>query len=424
MADEMFQKFVCANIHDSDTGELVPWIEPYRVVEKGGVRIGIIGAATPSTVEMAFSDAIEGLEFRDILPAVERTRDHLYEVEKVDTILLVVHEGLPYDAEEAWAELEARIEAGEEIRDDVRGAMDLAHVLEGVPVVVAGHTHRGYDEPWIDPYTHTMVFETYGNGSSVGHVILKIDQKTGTVLGYETPRREGVLVTLWEDEWWPDAGMAGALDTYLSEAEEGLSVVVGKSRTELTRRGKSNSPMGNLVTDAMREAFVADLAFSNTGGLRTDLPTGDVSLSDLMRLLPFGNALVVVELYGRQIREIFDWKAAKSSSGIFFSGPELVVDPTAPEGERVLAIQIAGAPIEPERLYRCVTSDYLMEGNSGYDVLTQIPEDRVQYTGILTRDAVQRYLQEHSPIAPRVDERFREDRDGQMASYLQTWQPQ
>lgn len=424
MAEQMFQKFVCSNIYNVETGELVDWIVPYRIVERAGLRIGIVGAATPSTVQMAFSDSIEGLEFREILPNVERVRDELYDEHGVDVVFLVVHEGLPYDAEEGWADLQARVDTGEDIREDVRGAMDLAHVLERIPVVVAGHTHRGYDRPWIDPVTHTMVFESYGNGSSVGHVILKIDQDTGTVLGFETPRREGVLVTLWEDEWWPEADMESVLKPYLDEAEAGLGEVMGRSRVTLTRSGKSNSVMGNFVTDAMRLAFEADLGFSNVGGLRTDLPSGNVTEGDLVRLLPFGNTLVVVELDGRQICSIFDRKASKSSSGIFFSGAEVVVDPSAPEGQRVLELQVAGAPILPDRLYRCVTSDYLMEGNSGYELLTEVPDERVQYTQILTRDAVRRYLQQNSPIAPRVDDRFREDRDGPMAEYLRAFQPQ
>ena len=113
---------------------------------------------------------------------------------------------------------------GESIRDNIRGAMDLAHVLEGVPVIAAGHTHRGYNDPWIDPVTHTMVLETYGNGSSLGHVILKFDRATKVLMGFEAPRRDGVLVTLFEDQWWPDAEMQEKLRPYLEQVRAGLEV--------------------------------------------------------------------------------------------------------------------------------------------------------------------------------------------------------
>ncbi len=413
-------QFICANIYD-ENDKLVDWIQPYRIVEKAGLRIGIIGAATPGTVDMAFEENVEGLHFGDIIPAVEKQRDILLNEELCDFVMLVVHEGLPFDAEEEWKELLARRSDVAQMKAKVHGAMDLAHLVENVPVIVGGHTHRGYREPWIDPYTHNMVFETFGNGSSVGHAILRVDRETGLILGYDTPRRDGVLVTLFEDEWWPEAKMAERLAPHIEEANEGLSEVVGRTTVELARRGKSNSVMGNFVTDAMRDAFKADWAFSNTGGLRTDLSRGNITAGDLLRLLPFGNSLVVVEMEGRMICQILDRKASRRSSGLFQSGAKVVVDPDAPEYRRLLEVEIAGGPIDPDRLYKVVTVDYLMEGNSGLDFLAQIPPDRAQYTQLLTRDALSRYLQRNSPVSPRVDDRFREERDGQVAPYLQTW---
>jgi 2',3'-cyclic-nucleotide 2'-phosphodiesterase (5'-nucleotidase family) len=179
------QPLVCCNIFKSGTDSLVDWVVPYRTFNRGGLRIGVVGAITPGTKYMAFGENIAGLDFRELLPEMEKWRDYLYGQEKVDVVLAVVHEGLPFDAEREWAELQKRIRAGEDIRTHVRGAMDLAHVLERVPVIVGGHTHRGYKEPWIDPVTQTMVLETFGNGSSIGHVILNFDRKTKGMVGWE-----------------------------------------------------------------------------------------------------------------------------------------------------------------------------------------------------------------------------------------------
>ncbi len=421
MSNAMKRKFVCANIYKAGTNELVDWVDPYRIVERAGIRIGIIGANTPGTSEMAFAENISGLDFGPIVPAVEKYRDILYEKEKVDVVFLVVHEGLPFDAEATWKRLLERKAEGEDIRENIRGAMDLAHVLEGVPVIAAGHTHRGYREPWIDPVTHTMVLETFGNGSSMGHVILKFDAKTKVLMGYERPRRDGVLVTLFEDEWWPDDEMRAKLKPFIDQVRQGLEVRVGSSRTELTRRGGGNSPMGNFITEAMRVAFDADVAFTNTGGLRTDLPAGDITVGDVLRVLPFGNALVVVEMDGRTLRRIFERKSPRGSSGVAQSGAEIVVDPDADEGRRVLALTIRGEPVQPDRVYRVVTTDYLMEGNSGLDFLAEISPDKLNYTQVLTRDAVTRYLQQNSPVRPRRDDRWTERPGGPVASYLTGW---
>ena len=421
MAEEMGKKFLCANIFKEGTDTLVDWVEPYRVVERAGLRIGIIGATTPGTKYMAFEKNIAGLDFRPILPEIERWRDHLYAAEKVDVVIAVIHEGLPYDAQKEWQALQVRVADGEDIRANVRGLMDLAHVLERVPVIVGGHTHRGYREPWTDPVTQTLVLESFGNGSSLGHLILKVDAASKTIVGWDTPRRDGVLVTLFEDEWWPDEAAAEDLRPYIETAERGLDVKVGSSRIELTRRGGSNSPMGNLVTQAMLDHTGADFAFVNLGGLRADLPAGDITLGDLLKVMPFDNSLAVVQMPGRMIRDIFERKSRRGSSGIAQSGAQVMVDPDASDGERVRELLIAGQPVDPDKIYRVATTDYLLQGNSGLGMLAQIPPDQVDYMMVADRTAVQRYIETHSPVSPRVDDRWRERKGAPQAAYLREW---
>jgi len=421
MAAGMGQKFVCANLFKEGTEDLVDWVEPYRVVNRAGLRVGVVGVITPGTKYMAFEANIAGLEFHPMLPALERWRDHLYDAEKVDVVIAVVHEGLPYDAQAEWKALQDRVAAGEDIRANIRGAMDLAHVLDRVPVIVGGHTHRGYRQPWIDPVTQAMVLESFGNGSSLGHVILKVDPATKSITGWETPRRDGVLVTLFEDEWWPDEATAEDLRPFIETAERGLNVKVGSSRVELSRRGGANSSMGNLITQAMLEYSNADFAFVNQGGLRTDLPAGDITIGDLLKVMPFDNAVVVVQMPGRMIRDIIERKSRRGSSGIVQSGAQVLVDPDAPDGERVKELLVAGRPIEPETIYRVVTTDYLMQGNSGLTMLAQIPPDQVDYTMVADRAVVQRYLEQHSPVAPRSDDRWRVRKGIPQAAYLRNW---
>jgi len=421
MSGAMQQKFVCSNIFIAGTDSLVDWCEPYRVIERAGVRIGIVGANTPGTAQMAFEENIVGLEFRPLLPEIEKWRDYLLNENKADVVFAVVHEGLPFDPEREWKDLQARVAAGEDIRANLRGAMDLAHVLTGIPVVVGGHTHRGYREPWIDPVTHTIVLETFGNGSSLGHVVLQFDRTTRSIVGWEAPRRDGVLVTLFEDELWPEDTVRERLSPFVEETQKGLDVKVGASRVELTRRGGSNSPMGNLVTEAMRAETNADFAFTNLGGLRADVPAGDVTAGEVLRVLPFENSLVVVQMPGRMIRQIFERKSRRGSSGIAQSGGQVLVDPDAPEGERVRELLIGGEPLDPDRTYRVVTTDYLMEGNSGLAFLAQTPPDQIEYTQTVDRVALLHYLDKNSPVAPHVDDRWRERSKAPLASYLANW---
>lgn len=423
LSEALPHKMVSCNIRDAATGELVDWVEPYRVFERGGLRIGVIGAITTGVTSMAFDENIEGLRFDPIAPSVAHYRDVLKQKEKVDLVLLVVHDGLPHvsQLENEWKLVQDRIAAGEDLGQTARGALELAHAIEGVPAMFGGDTHQGYQRPWIDPYTHTLFFEPFARGTAVGHAILLVDRASGEVVGWEMPNRDGTLVSLFEDQYWPDPEMGEALEPWITEVEKGLSEVVGRTETPLIRAGKSNNSMGNFVSEAMRATFDADLAWTNAGGLRTDLGRGPLSLRDIHELLPFGNTLVIAHMDGRMIRQAFDRKGGGRSSGMYFAGAEVVVDPDAPSGERVLSLRIGGVPVEPDRIYRVVTTDYLMDGNSGFDFLTTLPESAVERTQIVMRDAVVRYLRQNSPISPRTDGRYREQRRGAVEPYLKGW---
>jgi 2',3'-cyclic-nucleotide 2'-phosphodiesterase (5'-nucleotidase family) len=419
MSAAMNQKFICANLYKEGTDQLVDWVEPYRVVEKAGLKIGIIGAITPATKSMAFDENVKGLDFRPIPPALEKYRDILKNQEHVDLVFALIHEGLPYDPDTGWKQLVKRVKEGDDLEQDARGDMDIAHVVSGIPVIIGGHTHRGYRKPWIDPVTQAMVFETFGNGSSIGHVVLLIDRATKQLMGYESPRRDGTLITLFEDQYWPNREMADDLEPYLADARKGLDKTVGRSAVELSRSGGPLSRMGILVTSAMLEAQDADFAFTNMGGLRANLSVGRITMGDLMRVLPFGNSLATVQMDGSMIRRIFERKSGRNSSGIAYSGVKAVVDPDAPYGQRVLQLTLLdGTPVVPGKEYRVVTSDFLMDGNSGLDFLAEIPPDKINYSGILTREALADYVKAHSPVSPHSDDRYKEDVGGARASYL------
>lgn len=425
LSQGLAKPMVSCNILDAKTGELVDWVQPYRIFERDGLKIGVIGAITVGVEHMAFKENIEGLMFAPIAPSVEKYRDILKEEKGVDLVLLVVHDGLPHvsQLESEWARVQAESAKGGDMRENAQGALELAHVIEGIPAMFGGDTHQGYQEPWIDPYTHTLFFEPFARGTAVGHAILLVDRETGEVTGYELPRRDGALVSLFEDQFWPDQEMSDALEPWITAVNAQLGEVVGRSETPLLRAGKSNNAMGNFVSEAMRSTFDADFAFTNAGGLRTDLRRGDITLGDIQELLPFGNAMVVAEMDGRMIRRIVDRKSSRRSGGMYQSGLKIVVDPDAESGERVLSCLVGGAPLQPDKIYRVVTTDYLMDGNSGFDFLTTLPAAAISYTQILTRDGVVRYLRQNSPVRPRADDRYREEPDGEMESYLRNWGP-
>ena len=420
--------WICANIIEESTGEIVDWCQPTIVFDKGGVKIGLIGICTPATVHMAFPDNIRGLIFDPMAPTIERWRDEL-RADGCDLVGLLIHEGLPFDPDEGWKRIATSQEEAEDTQNDAGGGygyvqtgsmnlMELVNSVSGIDFAVGGHTHRGYEKPWIDPENHTLCFESYGNGSSIGHAILKIDPQAGMIVGYDAPHDRGTLITLFEDELWPEETMAAALHPYIEMTEAEMGRVIGTAAVNLTRGGPGSNLVGNIVTDAMREYFDADFSFQNLGGLRSDVPAGNITARDVFSILPFGNELVVVTMKGSMLRRLVERKVQGDSGGICISGAQITYDGNRPDGDRCCGFLVGGEPLDQEKDYRVVCTSFLMEGNSGLDFLTTIPASRIELTQITTAESLEAYVIKYSPVRPRVDDRWVEKADIEQAAYL------
>ncbi|MHB8077837.1 MAG: bifunctional metallophosphatase/5'-nucleotidase [Candidatus Krumholzibacteriia bacterium] len=415
--------WLCANLVEKDTGKVVDWCRPTLMLERGGVKIGVIGIITPGTASMSFPANIKGLEFLPMPETVAKYRDEL-KAQGAQLIFLAIHEGLPFDAAEAWRK---RVESAEEDALQPQrsfgsyggmGLDGLVAQVSGIDFAVGGHTHRGYTEPWIDPVHHTICFESFGNGSSLGHAILEIDRRTGGLIGWRAPHDQGVLVSLFEDEIWPDEATTKVIQPWVEKTDAEMNRVVGRLAVNLPRGGAGNNLVGNLVTDAMREQFKADLAIQNLGGLRADMRAGDVTARDIFNVLPFGNELVVAKVPGELLLRMFERKVSTTSGGICVSGAQVVFNPDRPDGQRLCSLTIGGAPIEAGKIYTLVLTNYLMEGNSGLEMLTSVPEKDVEPTRLTDGEVLEAYLRQAGTVRPKLDDRWLEDKGCARAAYL------
>jgi 5'-nucleotidase / UDP-sugar diphosphatase len=419
--------WVCCNLYEEETGEMVDWVAPDLMLDVQGVKIGVVGIITPATKTMSFPKNVKGLDFKSMPEQVSEKRDHL-KSEGADLIFLAIHEGLPFDPDEGWKRITGGTEsetAGEEqgtfgsnYSAHGMNLMELVNEVPGIDFAVGGHTHRGYHEPWIDPVNHTMCFETFGNGSSIGHAVLLIDLESKTLVGYEGSHDRGTLITLFEDEIWPDEEIAAVIAPHQEKAQAAMRKVVGRSAFALGRGGPGANLVGNLVTDAMIEYFEGDFSFQNLGGLRADLPAGDLTSGDIFGVLPFGNEIVVVEMDGRMVRRIIERKLAGNSGGLCIGGAKMSFDTSRPDYDRVVELEFKGEPWSPDRIYRVVCTSFLMEGNSGLDFLTAIPGGSISPTGNTTAETVEHYLELYSPVRPKVDDRWVEKPGQSQAPYL------
>jgi 5'-nucleotidase/UDP-sugar diphosphatase len=265
---------------------------------------------------------------------------------------------------------------------------------------------------------HTVCFESFGNGSSLGHAILQIDRATRGLVGWKAPHDQGVLVSLFEDEIHPDAATQAVIKPWSDKTDAEMGRVVGRLTGNAPRGGPGGNLVGNLVTDAMRERFKADFAFQNLGGLRADLAAGDVTARHVFSVLPFGNELVVAKIPGELLIRLIERKVQGGSGGICISGGQVIYNPSRPDGQRLCVFTIGGQPVEPQKIYRVVLTNYLMEGNSGLDMLTSVPQADVETTRVTPGEAFETWLTAHNPAQPRLDDRWLEEKGCERAAYL------
>ncbi|HNQ43193.1 MAG TPA: metallophosphatase, partial [Candidatus Cloacimonadota bacterium] len=147
------------NVIDTRTGK-IPWYAfPYTIVNRMGLRIGILGFTTTDTEKMSFPENIKNIRFLSEKEAVAKYVKILREEEFVDLVIVLGHAGLPYDIESTYL---SRYDAqGNPLHAERYAAwgydaQEIAREVEGIDLFIGGHMHRGITKPWIDPYTHTM----------------------------------------------------------------------------------------------------------------------------------------------------------------------------------------------------------------------------------------------------------------------------
>ncbi|MFC2088369.1 5'-nucleotidase C-terminal domain-containing protein [Calditrichota bacterium] len=390
-----------ANIVDKSTNQVFSYVKPYTIIEKQGLKIGVFGLSTEATEQMSFPDHIAGLDFTAEAPAAQKAVNELRE-KGVDLVIALVHMGLPYDTEEGYNEFLEKKEQ-DIIEESYLNAMELANQVKGIDILFGGHIHKGYNEPWEDPENHTLCFQNYGNGGNLGMVTIKIDRKTKTISGYELPGRDGGLLLLTNDEFNYDIDIFSNIKEKQNKVEKGYDEVIGQTDLPLTRSSLGESPMSNLICDAMIEAGEADFSFTNFGGIRAEIRTGPITPRDIFKVLPFGNSIVIMQMKGSFLKKVVETKLANSNRGLALGGGKVYYDKSNTESEIITLFIIKGKPLDPEKMYRVAITDYLAEGNSGFDLLAEVDERSIAYTGIMLRDALTEYIQNHSPLKIRAE---------------------
>jgi 2',3'-cyclic-nucleotide 2'-phosphodiesterase (5'-nucleotidase family) len=157
--------------------------------------------------------------------------------------------------------------------------------------------------------------------------------------------------------------MEALVASYKLRLDAEISTPIGTA-TQTLQKGLPESPLSNFTADAMLHVAEAmwgkvDFAVMNMGGLRSSINQGAITLSDLYEVYPFENRLVLLELPGQAVRELFDFIAFHGGEGLSKTIALTI------KNRAVRSLRIGGQPLDPNKTYRVATIDYLAEGNDG-----------------------------------------------------------
>jgi 2',3'-cyclic-nucleotide 2'-phosphodiesterase (5'-nucleotidase family) len=187
--------------------------------------------------------------------------------------------------------------------------------------------------------------------------------------------------------------------SFKTKLSEEMNVEIGASAQTLVK-GLPQSPLTNFTADALQDYGSefwgkVDFAVINVGGIRTILNEGTITVGNIFEVYPFDNHLVLVELQGKSVKELFDFVAKHGGEGLS-KGIELVI-----KDQKIKSLKIGGQPLDENKIYRVTTINYVAEGNDGMTAFTQA----VKYidSDIMLRDAMIKYIKNLTTEKKLVD---------------------
>jgi len=312
------------NCHDRRDDRLL--FEPYKIVERSGLRVAVIGLACPivdKTMPPSFST---GVYFTIGNVELPRWIKHVREEEKADLIVVLSHLGFPQDVK-------------------------LAGEVDGIDVIVSGHTHNRMEHAI--SVNGAIIFQSGCHGSFVGRLDVVVD---GGKITSHKHSLIAVNATLGEQ---PE--MARLVEAALKTDRAALAEVVGSVGAPLHRYAMLNAPMDDVLLEAVAAAAGTDIAFSNGWRYGAPIEAGDVTVNDLWNIIPTNPPVSTVELTGSEIAQMIEENLERTFAsdpyeqmGGFLKrmrGLRLYFKAENPKGHRIDRLYAGNEAIVPDRVY-------------------------------------------------------------------------
>ncbi|SES22701.1 2',3'-cyclic-nucleotide 2'-phosphodiesterase / 3'-nucleotidase / 5'-nucleotidase [Gracilibacillus ureilyticus] len=377
------------------------------VKEVNGEKIGIFGLTTEETVDISSPGDIE---FENYLNAAEEAVQEL-EAQGADKIIALTHIG--FDDNPA-----------------IDNDQQLAANIEGIDIIVGGHSHTELAEPVVvtsdaEDMEPTIIVQAYQYANFLGTLDVEFDEN-GVITGYA-----GDLIEIAEQEDDPEA--LALLATYsekvemvkneesggVAEAELPNPRISDDSDSSISVRN-SETALGNLITDGMlskAKEYNPDtsIAVQNSGGIRTFIDKGPITIGEILTVMPFGNTLALMELKGSELKEALEHSVSQTpnESGGFLqvSGMKFTYDSSAETGNKVGTVEVMQdgeyVELDENKTYIVATNAFAAKGGDGFDTFAKAYEEgRVTDLGLSDWENFRDYVAELGTVNPSIEGRI------------------
>ncbi len=357
--------FLAANVHRRGSAAPADFAQACLVREVNGVRVGLFGLTTGRMERDLLPGDLDRLDFREPASAARECVESL-RARGADLVVALSRLGL----EENLA---------------------LARRVEGIDVIIGGHGSRTLRRPVRKPGGGTLVYQLEGYGRSAGRIDLWLGD------GADRVRRHRYEVFVNQERSRPHQL---EIDSHLAEIRRKTGGdwdrVLGLALQNVTSKKDGESPLGNLVADAIRRSAAVEVAFHDPGAVKAPLLEGNIVRRDVFHVLPENRVIVAMDVKGSAIRRILEESLDPATPFLQVSGLTARYDPSLAAGERLLGVEIGASPLEDESYYRVAVTDALAMNPVFSGILREGINWRM--TGLLVREALADLIGSREPI--------------------------
>ena len=396
-------EIVCSNLYENATSK--PAYKPYKIIEKGGVKIAVIGAILKDVTTIVLPANMKDYTVTDPTTEINKCAKQIRDNKEADVVLSVIHDGK-------------------------ESLNNIVSNLKGVDAVFGGHTHSKDDmllKDKDDKNVPTLTACSSGKGFMNLKIYLDKDKKiTFSEKGknwVDVNDKVKVTDTTPVDEVCKDL-VAKAYDKLSPIFDE----VIGHDEVDYTKTQKvlpyGESQLGNWMADVVRNnakdkdgnIFKADVGIVNNGGIRINILKGDITVGTVFNLMPFDNTVTTVKMTGAQLKTIIEQGIVDNGKGLQISGVKVTYDSSkipykeaVTDGERVIKIvrESDGTIIKNDEMLTVAAPDFLATGG---DTFTRFLDESIAKTyndtHDLVRDALIADIRTNKKINVIMDERL------------------